>query len=148
QAVAASCAIPGYFAPVVIEGTRYVDGGAHSTSNLAVVAGRGFDLVIVSAPMSRAGWRPSVPGGLPAALAFFGRELNRGVLASEARRVRSGGTEVVAFSPTAADREIIGLNPMDMSRSRSIARQAYESAMGRLGRAELRERLAALRRAP
>ena len=35
QAVAASCAIPGYFAPVVVDGVRYVDGGAHSTTNLA-----------------------------------------------------------------------------------------------------------------
>ncbi|MHB8440328.1 MAG: patatin-like phospholipase family protein, partial [Acidimicrobiales bacterium] len=30
QATAASCAIPGYFAPVVVDGVRYVDGGAHS----------------------------------------------------------------------------------------------------------------------
>ena len=33
EAVEASCAIPGYFAPVTIDGTRYVDGGVHSTTN-------------------------------------------------------------------------------------------------------------------
>ncbi|HML00109.1 MAG TPA: patatin-like phospholipase family protein [Acidimicrobiales bacterium] len=147
QAVAASCAIPGYFAPVVVDGTRYVDGGAHSTSNLAVVADRGFDLVIVSAPMSRAGRRPAVPGALPAVLGLVGREVNRVVLASETRRVRSGGTEVVAFAPTTADRAVMGLNPMDMGRRGPVARQAYESALRRLERDELQARLGALERA-
>ena len=33
DAVAASCAIPGYFSPVTIDGQRYVDGGVHSPTN-------------------------------------------------------------------------------------------------------------------
>ena len=33
DAVAASCAIPAFFAPVVIDGVRYVDGGVHSPTN-------------------------------------------------------------------------------------------------------------------
>src|SRR5690348_5441251 len=38
DAVAASCAIPSFFAPVVIDGERYVDGGVHSPTNAELVA--------------------------------------------------------------------------------------------------------------
>ena len=41
DAVAASCAIPGFYRPVRIGGRRYVDGGVCSTSNLDMLAGRG-----------------------------------------------------------------------------------------------------------
>ena len=37
DAVAASCAIPGFYHPVEIGGRRYVDGGIYSTSNLDLV---------------------------------------------------------------------------------------------------------------
>ena len=40
-AVAASCAIPAFFAPVSIDGVRYVDGGVHSPTNADLVAGLG-----------------------------------------------------------------------------------------------------------
>ncbi len=39
-AVAASCAVPGYFAPVQIGGHSYLDGGVHSPTNAAVLRGR------------------------------------------------------------------------------------------------------------
>ena len=54
EAVRASCAIPAYFEPAVIDGERYVDGGVHSTTNADLVAGERPDLVLVSAPMSAA----------------------------------------------------------------------------------------------
>ena len=37
DAVAASCAIPGFYRPVTIGGKRYVDGGVWSTSNLDIL---------------------------------------------------------------------------------------------------------------
>ena len=57
QAVEASCAIPGYFAPVTIGDVRYVDGGAHSTTNADLVAEYEPtpDLVLVTVPMSAVG---------------------------------------------------------------------------------------------
>jgi NTE family protein len=150
QAVAASCAIPGYFAPQLIGGSRYVDGGAHSTTNLAEVAPVGPELVVVSAPMARAGSRPAWAGrltgalGVAGVLGVVGRELNRWQLQVEARRVSAAGATVVAFSPTAADREVMGLNPMDPSRRAPIARQARASALRRLERVETQELLAPL----
>ena len=55
DAVAASCAVPGFFEPVTIDGVRYVDGGAHSPTNADLVANEDLDLVVVSSPMSVSG---------------------------------------------------------------------------------------------
>jgi NTE family protein len=52
EAIAASCAIAGFYRPVRIGGRRYVDGGVCSVSNLDVVAGRGLDLVICVNPLT------------------------------------------------------------------------------------------------
>lgn len=138
DAVAASCAIPGYYAPVAIGGVRYVDGGAHSPTNADVVAGRGFDVVVVSSPMSAAGRRPrlAVDAGV--------RRWARLALWQESERVRRRGTPVVAFQPTEADQEAMGPNAMDGRRRADVARQARTSALARLERADVRERLAAL----
>ena len=52
DAVAASCAIPGFYHPVSIAGHPYMDGGVASTSNLDLLADLGLDLVICLNPMS------------------------------------------------------------------------------------------------
>ncbi|WP_051814115.1 patatin-like phospholipase family protein, partial [Kitasatospora sp. MBT63] len=51
EAVMASCAIPGWFAPVEVAGGRYVDGGCWSATNADLMNGRGLDEVYVLAPM-------------------------------------------------------------------------------------------------
>jgi NTE family protein len=137
EAVAASCAIPGYFAPVRVAGTRYVDGGAHSLTNVGELARLELDLVVVSAPMSRAGRLRAVPGMLV-------REVARLELGVEARRVRQRGTPVIAFQPTVADQGAAGRNFMDPRRQATVARQARESTLRRLERADVHERLALL----
>ncbi|HUY64368.1 MAG TPA: patatin-like phospholipase family protein [Acidimicrobiales bacterium] len=137
QAVAASCAIPGYFAPVPIDGARYVDGGAHSLTNLAKVRSEGLDLVVVSAPMARAGARR--PG-----LGAVARDAMRLQLALEAGRVRRGGTPVIAFAPTPEDQRAMGRNPMDPACQAPVAEQARRSTLRRLERPDVRRRLAPL----
>ena len=52
DAVAASCAIPGFYRPVEIGGRRYVDGGMYSTSNLDLLRAEALDLVICLNPTS------------------------------------------------------------------------------------------------
>jgi NTE family protein len=47
-AVASSCALPGFFAPVTIDGRRYMDGGARSATNADLA--RGCKTAIVLAP--------------------------------------------------------------------------------------------------
>lgn len=138
RAVAASCAIPGWFSPVTIDGERYVDGGAHSTTNLDLLAGRDIDLVVVSAPMGVA------RGVRSAAAALQARGYMRLRLGREAARVRRSGTAVIAFSPTAADLEVMGWNAMAQGRRRSVVEQAHRSASRRLADPRWREELAPL----
>src|SRR4051794_30406593 len=52
EAVAASCAIPGFYRPVEIGGRRYVDGGLYFASNLDLLAEAGCDVVICLNPTS------------------------------------------------------------------------------------------------
>jgi NTE family protein len=125
EAVAASCAIPGFFAPVEIGGERYVDGGANSLTNVGVVADGGFDLVLVSAPMSRAGSGRYTPGGAI-------REVGRVQLRAELQRLRRRGVEVVTFQPTAEDERAMGLNAMDASRRLPVVQQVHESTLRRI----------------
>jgi NTE family protein len=134
-AVAASCAIPGFFAPVSIGGVRYVDGGAHSPTNADLVARLGLDLVVISSPMSVADNSVRLAADQPA------RRLSRLTLAAEVARVRRGGTPVLTFQPTSADLDVMGLNAMDPAREAAVARQARRSARDRLGRRDARDRV-------
>jgi NTE family protein len=135
QAVASSCAIPGFFAPVPIAGDEYVDGGAHSPTNLDVLRRESLDLVIVSSPMSAAGrsWRLSPDLAV--------RQWCRNRLASEVATLRRRGIPVVTFQPTIADQEAMGLNAMDPKRRAEVVLQTFESARQRLERADVRRRL-------
>ena len=138
-AVAASCAIPGLFAPVVINGERYVDGGVHSATNAHLIAGARLDLVLVSSPMSTTGRAGAPRADTP--MRLFGQLRLRGEIA----RVRRRGTAVVAFEPTREDQRVMGLNPLDPARRAPVAAHIYQSVLERLDRADLRERLALLR---
>lgn len=133
-AVAASCAIPAYFSPVLIDGVRHVDGGVHSPTNLDVLADADvdLDLVIISAPMSlarRALRNPAID--LPA------RSLLRWRLGREARPLRAQETRVVAFQPTSADLEVMGSNSMDPQRRAPTVHRAERSTRERLRRDDL-----------
>jgi NTE family protein len=134
DAVAASCAIPSVFQPVVIGGRRYVDGGAHSVTNLDVVAGRGLDLVVVSAPMAMRSVTLPAPD-VPLRLAASAR------LRAETAAVRRRGTAVVLLLPSAADRRAMGVRMMDAGRRAAVAEQAHASALEWLRRPEVRRSL-------
>ncbi len=137
-AVAASSAIPGFFAPVAIEGVRYVDGGVHSPTNADLVAGLELDLVVVSSPMSMA------RNGVRLAPDQLARRLSLMALAREVRRIRSAGTPVLAFQPTGTVLDVMGWNAMDASRRADVTRRAFTSAARRLERPDARDRVALL----
>jgi NTE family protein len=136
--VAASCAIPGFFSPVMIGDESFVDGGVHSPTNADVLVGEDLDLVIVSSPMSMTGRR------VYQSSASVVRRWSGTLLDAEALRLRRHGVPVVAFQPTAADAEVMGPNAMDPGRRGPVARQVYESTMRRLARADTRARLSIL----
>ncbi len=141
-AVAASCAIPAFFAPVSIGGVRYVDGGVHSPTNADLVAEQALDLVVISSPMSIARTNPRFAPDQPA------RRLARFRLVREVARVRRAGTPVLTFQPTDADLQVMGLNAMDASRRADVTRQALESTRLRLAQPGARERASILASSP
>jgi NTE family protein len=139
DAVAASCAIPGWFAPVVIDGEAHLDGGAHSPTNADVLLDHlPLDLVLVSSPMSRRSRRPR----LAADQAM--RRWASAVLDAEVRRLRRRGTTVVTFQPDDEVLDAAGINAMDPSRRGRIATAAHRSTTTRSARRDVADRLAAL----
>lgn len=114
DAVMASCAIPGWYAPVTIDGRRYVDGGTCSPTSLDLLAGRGLDEVVVLAPMVsfEMDEPPTLVGRVERR---FRRAMTKRVL-REAAKVRRHGTAVTILGPGREDLEAIGVNLMDPRR--------------------------------
>jgi NTE family protein len=122
QAVAASCAIPGFYHPVGIDGRRYVDGGVCSLSNLDLLAGQDLDLVICLNPTSSLA---EAMGGTPAERvgaamrAWSGRRLGH-----EARKLREEGSELLLLQPSHEDVAGMGLNLMARGRRVEVLERA------------------------
>jgi NTE family protein len=92
-AVAASCAVPGVWPPVTIDGRRYMDGGVRSGTNADLAAGHG--VVVVLAPIAG----NTLGGSLEDEIASLGPE-----------------AKVLVISPDPAALDAIGPNPLDPSR--------------------------------
>jgi NTE family protein len=125
EAVAASCAIPGFYHPVEIAGRRYIDGGICSTSNLDLLCGAGLDLVICLNPMSSV-----IPlrGGTPAdRFAGLMRAAASRRLGHEARKLREDCAEVLILQPSRDDCGLMGLNLMSGARRVHVMEQARKS---------------------
>ncbi|MCW2580929.1 MAG: Patatin [Blastococcus sp.] len=112
SAVAASCAVPGVYPPVTIEGRRYVDGGIRSAANADLA--QGYDRLVVLAPIAR---------GL-------------GPMASVDAQVTGMVARVAVISPDAESRTAIGPNVLDP------ASRAGSARAGRAQAATLAERIA------
>jgi NTE family protein len=142
DAVAASCAIPGFYHPVTIAGRRYVDGGIHSPSNLDLLAGQDLDLVICLNPTSSL---DRIPRRHPVErLHAFMRNGSGRRLGSEAKKLRAEGTEVVLIQPLAEDLEVMGGNLMSRRRRHEVLALATRTVARQLQREEVRERLSSL----
>lgn len=121
RAVAASCAIPGYFAPVRIGNVTYFDGGVYSPTNADVVREEHLDLVVVVSPMSAANGKAR---SADAALRWMAhRKLQR-----EIGRLRARGTAVVTFEPGRHSISAMGLNAMATDRADAIVQAAFLEA--------------------
>jgi len=124
-AVLASCAIPGYFQPISISGTEYVDGGVHSATNADVLRTENLDVVVIVSSMSADG------GAGPGADALLRRMVRRR-LEREATRLEAAGTAVVRLEPGPASRRAMGLRTMAEDRGPQVIEAAYEEAAQRL----------------
>lgn len=129
-AVAASCAVPSYFAPVEVGGRRFVDGGVHSPSNTDLIAaqlgGGRPSAVVVSLPMGLAGDPGRRGADLP------GRRLNSaGAAAGLAPLVRAE-VPVLTLAPTARELEVMHYDAFDLSHLPEVAARARRSTTERL----------------
>lgn len=121
RAVAASCAIPGYFSPVRIGNVSYFDGGVYSPTNADVLRDEALDLVVVVSPMSATRGISRTPDA-PLRWAAH-RKLER-----EVGRLRSRGTPVVTFEPSTRSLPVMGLNAMATDRSDRVVQAAFLEA--------------------
>jgi NTE family protein len=128
DAVAASCAVPGYYQPVRIGGRRYVDGGLRSFLNADALLDAGCDVVICLSPFSTSVRGPlldtAVFGPARRATAMQGRR--------EVEALRAAGMTVGVIEPSSQDLRAMGLNPMERSRSRHVMQTAAASVAQRL----------------
>jgi NTE family protein len=117
-AVAASCAIPGYMAPVRIGHDRYVDGGVHSPTNADVLRREQLDLAIVLSPMSA----ERVSGfGTEAAFRRYADHLLR----AEVRRLQGAGTRVAVLAPGRGTLRYMGADFMSDEHLVEIVRESF-----------------------
>ena len=125
SAVLASCAIPGYFRPVTIEGTDYVDGGIHSVTNADVLRAEGLDLVVIISSMSAA------HGSANGADGWLRRTVHKR-MEREIARLQTAGTAVISLEPGGDARRAMGLRAMAEDRSPRVIEAAYEETRRRV----------------
>lgn len=129
DAVMASCAIPGWFAPVTINGRQYVDGGAVSATSADVLEHLDLDEVYVITPMgARSG---ATTGSLLTRMERKWREHVTHVARREAGQLAARGTRVYELSPGPDDLSVMGMNVMDRAkRQRMLEVSRVTSAEG------------------
>jgi NTE family protein len=139
DAVMASCAIPGWYAPVTVAGERYVDGGACSATNVDLTAGHGLARVFVLAPMvsfamdTPRHWRTRAERGWRA-------RVTRRCL-REVAKVHLDGAEVTVVGPGPEDLEAIGSNLMAVERRHAVLRTSLQTSARALADPEPLEHL-------
>jgi len=153
QAVAASAALPGLFAPVPIDGRWYVDGALKKTLHASVLLDMDVDLVLCLNPLvpftstedgphrvaADKGERIPhlVAGGLPVVLAQTFRSLihSRLELGLKGYERSHPGVDILLFEPDRRDPEMFLANTFSYAERRLLAEHAYQQT-----RADLRSR--------
>ena len=126
EAVMASCAVPGVFAPVRIGRRILVDGGIDSTSHLDLAVKGGCDVAITIAPMA---FSPDDP---PSRVHQLVRRVPTRWLAKEAAYAKARDVDVLLLRPTAAEVILHGVNFLRRDRWPEIADAAYRTTAAAL----------------
>jgi NTE family protein len=126
DAVVASCAIPAWYPPAVIDGRPYIDGGAVSNASADLVADAGVDEAYVFAPMASIERdRPRSP--VSRIERAIRRAITRGIVA-DIESVRAGGARVMLVTPGPEDLAVIGANLMNPRRRTQVLETAMRTA--------------------
>jgi NTE family protein len=119
DAVLASCAVPGFYEPVRMNGIMYVDGGLRSTSHLDLAIRHGCSKVICIVPMGYQG------GGVRN---FSDRVLRRVAVRGvrrELARIGARAQDVLVIQPPVQDLEVHGKNVLRGTENEAVAERAY-----------------------
>ena len=108
RAVASSCAVPGVYPPMTLQGRRWMDGGIRSSTNADLATGHDVVVVVAVQP------RNLTPGG--ALIRTFAR------LDEEVESLKAGGAKVVVLTPDEVSQEAMGPNLMDFRKRAPAAR--------------------------
>jgi NTE family protein len=104
RAVASSCAVPGVFPPITINGRRYIDGGMRSGTNADLAAGHAKVLIVTLMSGARAS---STASGDPRMQRYLER------MARERQVLLDAGAEIEMVGPDEESASIMGVNLMD-----------------------------------
>ena len=126
DAVVASCSIPGWYEPKVINGRRYVDGGVRSSTSLGMLASLDLDQVYVLAPM--ASLVCDNPRHPYARLERAFRRVVTAALEAEVRRIETTGARVTVLTPGPEDLAAMGANLMDPARRARVLETSLRTA--------------------
>ena len=134
-AVVASCAIPGWYAPVMIEGGRYIDGGTVSNTSCDLLNDQAMDEVYVLAPAASL---HDVDAGATRAVRLerWVRRIVTREVRGEIAGLEQRGTRVIVVTPTSEDLALIGVNLMNPLRRIEVLDTARRTSIPQL-RAQL-----------
>jgi NTE family protein len=130
DAVVASCSIPGWYEPKVIDGRRYIDGGVRSSTSLDLLARAGLDEIYVLAPM--ASFDFDSPFSPSARLERLFRRFVAAGLTQEIQKVRATGARVTVLAPGREDLAAIGANLMDPARRATVLETSLRTSRAAL----------------
>ena len=128
RAVQASCALPGLFPPVEIDGRMFVDGALTKTMHASLALDAGVDLLLCVNPLVPFTRASLADGGLPAVMSQTFRTLihSRLTLAMKQYAVSYPDTDIVLLEPHGADVEIFHANTFSYGQRRRLAEHAYQ----------------------
>jgi NTE family protein len=124
-ATAASCAVPGMFRPVEIDGEHYSDGGFFSPTNADVVLDHDLAKVTIVSPMS------SKLLSRPASVEHPLRLGLHAIIARERRQLRRQGVRVTLVEANYPARRVIGADYMDPTKAPAVARAMTQVTIDR-----------------
>lgn len=106
RAVASSCAVPGVFPPITINGRRYIDGGMRSGTNSDLAAGHAKVLLVTLMSGARAA-TTTTSSADPRLQRYLAR------MAQERQVLLDAGAEIEVVGPDEESATVIGANLMD-----------------------------------
>ena len=132
DAVVASCSIPGWYPPTVIDGVPYIDGGASSNTSVDLLLTTAVEEVYVLAPMASV--------DIDRGTTFIGRvermvrrAITKTMLADVAK-LRAAGVRVYVVTPEPTDLAAMGVNLMNPEHRTEVLETAKVTAAGQLRR--------------